>query len=238
MKINFKLIGNHSIKLEEHEIDLRDDFELEYFHYDVLRKEIRLHWKKAEGSWVKSKEISRLTILHKDVCFFSAEGQDEMSDIQSDSQLSELTFFPASLREMNESISPQEQPHKGDDILYFFENGQLIKIHCKEIEAQIKIDSKAPSSQFSGNVLKEEDAFWVMWYFLNEHYELAEGQFDLADILSASQPFEFDEKGHFDGKVEGNRPVAPADSSMVAYWNEAIEKFKKQGVPPLTPLKK
>jgi len=93
-------------------------------------------------------------------------------------------------------------------------------------------------NKFSNDTLTEEDAFWVMWYFLQEHYELSGGEFNLSDILSASQPFEFDEKGHFDGEVKGNRRVAPADSGMVSYWNDAIKKYREQGRPKPTPLKK
>lgn len=70
-----------------------------------------------------------------------------------------------------------------------------------------------------------------MWYFLDEHYQLSGGEFGISDILSASQPFEFDEKGHFDGKVLGNRRISTADSSMIWYWNEAIIKYKKFGIP-------
>jgi hypothetical protein len=93
-------------------------------------------------------------------------------------------------------------------------------------------------NEFSTETLTEEEAFWVMYYFLDGHYELAGGEFDLTDILSASQPFEFDENGHFDGQVKGNRKIKPADSGMVWHWNEAIKKYREQGLPKSTPLKK
>jgi hypothetical protein len=51
-------------------------------------------------------------------------------------------------------------------------------------------------NKFSNEKLTGEEAFWVMYYFLQGHYELSDGQFDVSDILSASQPFEFDTKGH------------------------------------------
>jgi hypothetical protein len=60
---------------------------------------------------------------------------------------------------------------------------------------------------------------------------LSGGQFDLSEILSASQPFEFDDKGHFDGKVVEDRIIKPADSGMVWHWNEAIRKYKELGQP-------
>lgn len=86
--------------------------------------------------------------------------------------------------------------------------------------------------------LTAEESFWVMFYFLEGHYELSGGHFDLSDVLSASQPFEFNEKGHFDGQVLGNRKVAPADSAMISDWNAAIKKFREQGRPPTTKLTK
>ena len=93
-------------------------------------------------------------------------------------------------------------------------------------------------NDFRNGNLTEEEAFWVMFYFLDAHYELAAGEFDLSDILSASQPFEFDNNGHFDGQVKGNRRVLPADSGMIWHWNEAIKKYREQGTPQPTPLKK
>ncbi|MGV3612783.1 MAG: hypothetical protein ACO1N0_17615 [Fluviicola sp.] len=91
--------------------------------------------------------------------------------------------------------------------------------------------------EFSKEQLSAEEAFWVMWYFLDRHYELAGGEFDLSDILSASQPFEFDDNGHFDGEVKGQRRVAPADSGMISFWNDAVKKYREFGPKP-TQLKK
>ena len=94
------------------------------------------------------------------------------------------------------------------------------------------------SNEFSNNTLTEEEAFCVMRYFLEGHYEMAGGEFELSDILSASQPFEFDENGHFDGQVLGIRKTTPADSSMVWHWNEAVKKYREQGRPKPLPLNK
>lgn len=91
---------------------------------------------------------------------------------------------------------------------------------------------------FSNEQLTAEESFWVMFYFLERHYELSGGHFDLSDILSASQPFEFNKKGHFDGQALGYRKVAPADSAMIYDWNAAIKKFKEQGLPPTSILTK
>ena len=91
---------------------------------------------------------------------------------------------------------------------------------------------------FSNEQLTAEESFWVMFYFLERHYELSGVHFDFSDILSTSQPFEFNEKGHFDGQALGYRKVAPADSAMIYDWNAAIKKFKEQGLPPTSILTK
>ena len=68
-------------------------------------------------------------------------------------------------------------------------------------------------NKFSNGNLNEEEAFWVMFYFLDYHYELSGGQFEVSDILSASQPFEFNEDGTFDGEVHGNHKYQKNHSS-------------------------
>jgi hypothetical protein len=77
--------------------------------------------------------------------------------------------------------------------------------------------------EFSKDTLTAEESFWVMWYFLRENHDLSDGTFDVSDILSASEPV----------TIIGTEIKVPADSGMVSFWNDAIEKFKKDGIPPL-----
>ena len=81
---------------------------------------------------------------------------------------------------------------------------------------------------FNKETLTSEDGFWTMFYFLKEHYDLAGGEFDLSDILSACEPMDW----------SGSGEKIPADSSMIEYWNEALEKYRKQGKPIFKQLKK
>ena len=91
---------------------------------------------------------------------------------------------------------------------------------------------------FHDETLTSEEAFWVMWYFLQEHYELSEGTFDVSDILSACQPVTFNEQGHFDFSAGANGVKAPSDSGMVHFWNDAVAKFRKEGIPDTKKLRK
>ena len=83
-------------------------------------------------------------------------------------------------------------------------------------------------TEFKKDNLTTEDAFWVMWYFLQEHYELSNNTFDVSDILSASEPMDWN----------GSGIKRPADSAMIDFWNEALEKFWKQGIPDWKKIKK
>ena len=73
-----------------------------------------------------------------------------------------------------------------------------------------------------------EDSFWIMWYFLQEHYELTDGKFDLSGILSACEPMDW-----FNDNIK-----RPADNGMIEFWNEAYEKYKKEGIPNWKQLRK
>ena len=84
---------------------------------------------------------------------------------------------------------------------------------------------------FKDETLTAEDAFWVMWYFLKEHYDLSGGAFDLSDILSASEPIGFLENGHINFANPEIGKMAPADSGMIEFWNDAIAKYRYDGLP-------
>jgi cobyric acid synthase len=126
------------------------------------------------------------------------------------------------------SLDPYEntnEPHEKDNNIIISE-----QIDFKELQFD--------DTSFTSDKFTEEDAFWIMWYFLEGHYEISGGEFDVSDILSACQPFEFTENGHFDGDVKGNRRIAPADSGMIWHWKEAIKKYREQGRPKPKSLNK
>ncbi len=68
-------------------------------------------------------------------------------------------------------------------------------------------------TKFKEDNLTAEDAFWVMWYFLQEQYELSNNTFEVSDILSASEPKDWD----------GSGIKRPADNGMIDFWNEALK---------------
>ena len=137
MKVNFDIKDNHAIEIEGRLIDLHNNFDFAGFDYNIADREIKLHWEKSSGDWVDKNEFSSLVLKHKGVTFLRVIEQDEKSTYEDDSCLGEITFFPSTARELNDSIVSQTKPKDGDDILYFFENGQQIRIYCKEIELSV-----------------------------------------------------------------------------------------------------
>jgi hypothetical protein len=91
------------------------------------------------------------------------------SNYEEDSCLGEITFFPSTAREINDSIVPQQKPNDGDDILYFFENGQLIRNHCKEIELSVNVDK-------SLNLTISKDEALVLFDFLERFNETEQSE--------------------------------------------------------------
>jgi hypothetical protein len=149
MKVNFEITDNYALNYEGRHIDLHNNFDFAGLDYNVINREIKLHWKKANSDWVDKNEVSSLVLTHIGVTFLSLIGQEEKSTYEDDRCLVEITFFPSTERAINDSIVPQPKPNDGDDILYFFENGQLFRIHCEQIELGIKMPNKISDNNFA-----------------------------------------------------------------------------------------
>ena len=83
-------------------------------------------------------------------------------------------------------------------------------------------------TKFNKESFSNEEAFWIMWYFLKEQFDLSNNTFDVSDILGACEPMDWD----------GTGTKIPADRGMIDFWNEAVEKFKRNGIPNFKDLKK
>lgn len=138
MKVNFDIVENYALSYEARHIDLHANFDFAGFAYNVKERELTLSWLKANGDWIDKNEVAGLVLVHKAVTYLTVSDQDEQSTYNDDSCLGEISFFPSTAREITDSIIPQARPKDGDDILYFFENGQQIRVHCEEIELKLK----------------------------------------------------------------------------------------------------
>jgi hypothetical protein len=137
MKVNFDILDNIALSYEVLYIDLHNNFDFEKLEYNVGHRELTLTWKKTDGEWVGKNELSKIILTHTGVDYFAISGQGENFVLQDNKTLSEISFFPSTSREINDSISSQQKPNPDDDIMYFYENGQAIRIHCDKIELSV-----------------------------------------------------------------------------------------------------
>lgn len=74
----------------------------------------------------------------------------------------------------------------------------------------------------STKTITDKEGYEAMLYMLMHYFELT-GSNDLTDILSGGEYVQTD---------------TPADSAFWEYWQEAIERVRKEGAPPLKVLHK
>lgn len=181
MKVNFNITDNHALSFQGEYIDLHNNFDFVGYDYNVADREIKLNWRKSSGNWVDKNEILSLVLAHKAVTFLKIIDQDEKRNYDNDCCLGEITFFPSIAREINNSILPQSKPNVGDDILYFFENGSRIRIHCERIDLSVNKDQII-------NLKITQDESLVLFDFLSrfnlsEHNEIFEDQAEQKPLL-------------------------------------------------------
>jgi hypothetical protein len=118
-------------------IDIHNNFEFVGFDYNVANRQLTLTWIKSAGNWVPENEFKRLTFSHNNISFLTITQKDESDDPSDNTCLSEVTFFPSTQRDITDSFLTQKKPNQDDDILYFFQNGQTIRICSEEIYLMI-----------------------------------------------------------------------------------------------------
>lgn len=138
MTTDFDIEGNYALRQDGLLFDLHNNFDLSDFHYNVKTREFIITWIKTSGEWVKSDEADELTVRHRNVSFLTISDRDTDSNSDDDKTLGDISFFPSTSRDINDSVIIQARPTTDDDILYFFENGQLIRVCCETIELRYK----------------------------------------------------------------------------------------------------
>lgn len=136
MKVNFEIEDNYAVQFQSRHIDLHNNFELVEIRY--LQNLIEIEFKKSDGNWVDQDEPNELLFLFKEVSFkYEKEGEDHLFP-EDWKVLGDLSFFPSNMRNVNDGLMLQKLPSKEDNILFFFENGRMIRINCEEVELRVK----------------------------------------------------------------------------------------------------
>ena len=138
MKTNFKIEDNYAVQYDGYHIDLHNNFDFEGMAENSDGKEIRLEFKKSDGDWISEDEFTFLTFVLKDVTYKYLKDGDPVNYPEGSKCLGEISFFPSEMREMNDSIIPQQEPKETDDLIFIFEDDKVIRVNCKQAELIVK----------------------------------------------------------------------------------------------------
>lgn len=132
-KVNFMIEEGYAVVYDGYHIDLHNNFTLEDCNYDNDTKELLLKFKKGTGDWIPDDGINDVLLTHKGVSFINiARGADDNSS-PFQTGIEDLCYYPSSQRDVNDNITVQAFPENGDDIIYSFSNGLLVRAGCEEI---------------------------------------------------------------------------------------------------------
>jgi hypothetical protein len=137
MIVNFEIIDNYALNYKGKHLDLHNNFDFINFEYKVETQTLILRWVKSAGGWVKDDDPPSLVLIHKRVGYLYILPRDPEMPFTEDTCLMDLTYFASSHRDINDSVGGGKLPNAGDDILYFFQSGQVVRINCDEVELVI-----------------------------------------------------------------------------------------------------
>ncbi|MFK8046562.1 MAG: hypothetical protein AB8B72_13780 [Crocinitomicaceae bacterium] len=132
MRSNFEIEDNYAIQLNGVHIDLHNNFE--FVEILELGNDVQIVFLRSTGDWVHENEFQKLIFIHKNVNFKNSAIGDNSEFPEDENTLSAISFFPKTMREVNDGFMLQKKPNELDDIIYLFENGKMFRLNCEQIE--------------------------------------------------------------------------------------------------------
>lgn len=132
MKTNFEIEENYAVKLNGIHIDLHNNFL--FNGMAESDNDVRIEFIKSIGDWVHENEFEKLIFIHQNVTFRNSADGDNSEFPEDENILNGISFFPNSIREINDGFMDQSKPNENDDILYLFENGKMFRFNCERTE--------------------------------------------------------------------------------------------------------
>jgi hypothetical protein len=132
METNFEIEENYAVQLNGVHIDLHNNFE--FNGISETKKDVQIDFVKSNGDWVHENEFKRLKFIHKNVSFKNSSDGDNTYYPEDENILSVISFFPKTMRDINDGFMQHKKPNENDDIIYLFENGKMFRLNCERIE--------------------------------------------------------------------------------------------------------
>ena len=137
MQSNFKLKDHHAIELGGHHLDLHNVFDFAGFEFDNNTKVIVLKWSRGKGEWVPENAPKELTLTIENVNYIQLLPPDTDALSSDDACLLDFTYFPSNEREQNEHLTLQSYPEEGDDMIFTFVSGRVIRVGGDKVTCNI-----------------------------------------------------------------------------------------------------
>jgi hypothetical protein len=132
METNFEIEENYAVQLNGVHIDLHNNFE--FREVSETKNDVQIDFVKSNGDWVHKNEFKRLKFIHKNVSFKNSSDGDNTDYPEDENILSVISFFPKTMRDINDGFMQHNKPNENDDIIYLFENGKMFRLNCERIE--------------------------------------------------------------------------------------------------------
>tara|TARA_B100000949_G_scaffold235053_1_gene256265 strand:- start:3559 stop:3972 length:414 start_codon:yes stop_codon:yes gene_type:complete len=132
MRTNFDIEENYAVTLNGVHIDLHNNFV--FCEISESENIVEVDFVRSKGNWVHENEFKRLKFCHKNVSFKNTLEGDNIEYPEDENILSVISFFPKTMRDINDGFRQNSKPDKDDDIIYLFENGKMIRLNCDNVE--------------------------------------------------------------------------------------------------------
>ena len=137
MQTNFLLFENYAIKLGDKHLDLHNNFDFKGFSFEIDTRKLILDWNGRNADWVPKDNPSTLSITVFAVDYLKVIPRNVDIPFTEDNCLIDLTYYPSSDRQDDESIVMKETPSDDDDLIFKFESDQIVRVKGSKIEVSI-----------------------------------------------------------------------------------------------------
>ncbi len=128
MIANFEVEDIIYIKKDNLLYDIHNEYNFIRFDFNDEHGNVSLYWKSVSSNSILKIEHKNIKYYLFNKSFINAKPAKEDSKT-----ISSITFYSSLDRKTNDHITDQKKPSEEDDIIYYFENEDFIRVGCKEI---------------------------------------------------------------------------------------------------------
>jgi hypothetical protein len=138
MEVNFKIVDNIAISFNGNYLDLQNNFKLIDAIIKNNGKFMQLIFTKLDGDWVKKDEFSKIVMTFDEIDYLYDEPADPEAKEEDKNYIDDITFYPSIVRDVNDGIMTEPDYDQQNDIIFWFEDARLLRIHSKIATVEVE----------------------------------------------------------------------------------------------------